>query len=162
MKRLIILIAIIVGVYPINAQSYKIQKAWAFITNTLPGRAMTDEDGRRSRPEPIAERFIYIETNYKGQPKIDSLWYNNIYCTATITAVTELKHKAGVRFADGTPVYIVPKKRNKLWRLQVQPLNSTAIKQADVKKIFVKGKLGNTSFKQQLAGEVELAGQERN
>jgi len=162
MKKIITIAIFLIAGYAANAQSYKIQKTYAFITNTLPGRAMTDEDGRRSRPEPVAERFIYIETNYKGQLKIDSVWYNNIYCTATITAVTEPKHKAGLRFADGTPVYIVPKKGNKLWRLQVQPLNGTAIKQADVKKILVKGKLGNTSFRQQLAAEVELAGPERN
>ena len=142
-----------------NAQIYKIQKAWAFVTESAPGRVMTDENGKEIKPTPAVERFIFVETNYKATPKIETVLYNGKQCQYSITAVTETKHLAGSTYANGKPFYISPKKGNKLWRISITA-NDTVLRSNEAKLITIKGKLGNSSFKQTLYTETRLAGPE--
>ena len=142
-----------------NAQTYKIQKAWAFKTESMPGMVMQDDNGNAINPTPIVERFIYIETNYKSQPKINAVLYNSTIYTATLTAVKEAKHQAGVTYNGNKPFFITPKKGNTLWRISMQPANSTPAP-LSIKIISIKGKLGNSSFKQVLYTEIQLTGPE--
>lgn len=146
-----------------KAQVYKIQKAWAFVTESMPGRVMQDENGNTITPTPITERFIFVETNYKGNIKADSVWYNDKLYKAEAVLIKETKHHAGVIYTNGNPFYIIPKKGNKLWRIDVQPANEqTIITAGVVKKIILKGRLGNTGFKQNISAEVRLTGPEYN
>lgn len=160
MKKTVLVFLFLAAMIEVNAQTYKIQKAWAFVTESMPGRVMADEQGHTITPQPKMERFIYIETNYKNQPKIDTVIYNTAAYKATLSAVKQTKHQAGIIYADGKAVYITVKKGNKLWRIDLEPLNETPLPAGAVKKIALKGKLGNTSFKQTLYTETRLTGPE--
>lgn len=143
------------------AQTYKIQKAYAFVTIFTQGRAPTDENGRRMNPIPITERFIYIGTNYRGKPVIDSVLYNSELFAGTITEIKETKHNAGIKKVSGQPVIISSKKGNNLWRLDLQDVNGKTSLQPGVKKIIIKGKLGTTNFRYFLNTEIELSSPDR-
>ncbi len=147
----------------LTAQVSKIQKAWAFVTESMPGRAMQDENGNTITPQPISQRFIFIETNYKGTIKTDSVWYNDKLYKAQAVLIKEAKHNAGVIYTNGNPFYITPKKGNKLWRIDVEPATGqTVIAAGSVKKITIKGNLGAAIFKQNITAEVRLVGPEYN
>ena len=139
-----------------NAQNYKIQKAYAFVSTFTPGRAQTDEDGRRRNPGTVTERFIYIETNYKDKPLIDSVLYNSEVFTGTITAIKEARHNAGIKKVNKQEVIISPKKGNYIWRLDLQKANGNNLKHEPVKKIIIKGKLGKSKFSYTIIFETEL------
>jgi hypothetical protein len=160
MKKIIAFLFMVTAFCTINAQPFKILKAYAFVTVSLPGTVREDIDGTTNKPELITERFIYIETNYKSQPKIDSVFYNTILFTGTITAINEVKHKAGIKL-NGQPFFIACKKGNHLWRLDLQQLTGETIKPGNTKKITVKGKSGAIRFTQTITTEVELMGPER-
>ena len=85
MKKITGVLLLFVFAVSSNAQNYKIQKAYAFVSSFTPGRAQTDEDGRRMNPGQITERFIYLETNFKGKPEIDSVLYNNELFAGTLS-----------------------------------------------------------------------------
>lgn len=163
MKKIITAALLIFTAAAATAQTYKIQKAWAFVTESMPGRAMQDESGNTITPQPIIERFIYIETNYKTTIQADSAWYNGRLYKTTATLINEVKHKAGITYTNGKPVFITPKKGNKLWRINVQPLTQNAVTAAgSVKKIILKGRLGSNVFKQTIITETRLTGPEYN
>lgn len=147
-------------VFSASAQSYKIQKAWAFVTESMPGvRPMTDENGKEIKPTPIIERFIFIETNYKAEPKIESVLYDGKQYQSTISVINEKKCQAGSIYSNGKPFYITPKKGNKLWRIVITT-DAAMPASNEVKLITLKGKLGNSSFKQTLYSETRLTGPE--
>ena len=125
-----------------NAQNYKIQKAYAFVTSFTPGRAQTDENGRHINPGPVTERFIYVETNYKSKPLIDSVLYNGELFSGTITEIKETKHNAGIKKVNGQAFIISSKKGNNLWRLGLQDVNGKTPLQPGVKKIIIKAAMG--------------------
>jgi hypothetical protein len=66
-------------------------------------------------------------------------------------------------YTDGKPVFISPKKGNRLWRVDLQPATPQKITAAGtVNKIIVKGKLGNNRFTQTITAETRLNGPEYN
>ena len=147
-------------VFSAGAQSYKIQKAWAFVTESMPGaRPMTDDNGKEIKPTPIIERFIFIETNYKAEPKIESVLYDGKQYRSTISVINEKKWQAGSIYSNGKLFYITPKQGNELSRTVI---TTDAGRPAgnEVKSITLKGKLGNSSFKQTLYSETRLTGPE--
>lgn len=163
MKKIITAVLLIFTTAAAMSQTYKIQKAWAFVTESMPGRAMQDESGNTITPQPIMQRFIYIETNSKSPITADSVWYNGTLYTANATLITQAKHQAGIMYTDGKPVFISPKKGNRLWRIDVQPATPQKFTVAGiVKKIIVKGKLGNNRFTQTITAETRLNGPEYN
>lgn len=163
MKKIIIALVALLLNFCLTAQTYKIQKAWAFVTESMPGRVMQDESGNTITPQPIMQRFIYIETNSKSPVTADTVWYNGTLYTANATLITQAKHQAGITYADGKPVFISPKKGNRLWRIDVQPATPQKLTAAGtVKKIIVKGKLCGNSFKQTITTETRLNGPEYN
>lgn len=163
MKQILTTALVLLLSFSLTAQIYKIQKAWAFVTESMPGRAMQDENGNTINPTPIIQHVIFIETNYKGAVKTDSVWYNDKLYKAQPVLITEAKHNAGIIYSNGKPLYITPKKGNKLWRIDVEAVAEKYILTAGtVKKIIVKGKLGNTTFKQSITAEVRLTGPEYN
>ena len=157
MKKLLVILLLSGWAFASSAQGYKIVKAWAFVTESAPGRVMKDDDGKEMKPAGITERFIYIETNYKGAPKADAVLYNGKSFAVSIVPVNEAKHLAGSIYSNGKPSYIIPKKGNKLWKLVI---TDTGMPTNTAKIITVKGKLGNSSFKQTLYTETRLNGPE--
>lgn len=159
MKQIIPLVLLLATGFVAKAQVYKIQKVWAVVTESAPGRVMTDENGKEVKPTPIMERFIYIETNYKTEPKIETVLYNGKTYQSSISAVTDIKHLAGSIYSNGKPFYITPKKGNKLWRISITS-GETVLRSNEAKLITIRGKLGNSSFKQTLYTETRLTGPE--
>ena len=156
MKKITGILLLVVFTVCGNAQNYKIQKAYAFVSSFTPGRAQTDENGRRINPGPVTERVIYLETNYKGTPVIDSVLYNSELFAGIITAIKETRHNAGIKKANGQTVIIAPKKGNYSWRMDLQKANGNNLEHEAVKKITIKGKLGKFKFSYAVTAETEL------
>ena len=144
------------------AQNYKIQKAVAFFTVSLPGMIPEDGNGNKIRPLPLIERFIYIESNYKSKPRIDSVLYNSLYFISSVDSVHQNKITAGVNAATGIPVVITAKKGNRLWKVNLQQRAGSFLAHEDLKKILFTATLGKVSIKQVINVETELAGPEHN
>lgn len=157
--KILFTIVLMMTAFVTEAQVYKIQKVWAFVTESSPGRVMTDENGKEMKPTPMVERFLYIETNYKAAPQIEAVLYNGKTYQSSVTAVNDAKHLAGSIYSNGKPFYITPKKGNKLWRISITA-NENLLRSNAVKLITLKGKLGNSSFKQTLYTETRLTGPE--
>ncbi len=161
MKKNWIIVLLTAASWSCNAQSVKIHKAWTFYTVSIPGRAMTDLNGNIINPQPVIDRFIYIETNYKSRPAIDTVFYNSTPFTGTIDSVADKKLTVGVNASTGRPIVITPKKGNHLWLVSLQPIGGETVARGQVKKIILKCKLGKTRLKQVLPGEVQLAAPDR-
>ena len=156
MKKITGVLLLFVFAVSSNAQNYKIQKAYAFVSSFTPGRAQTDEGGRRMNPGQITERFIYLETNFKGKPEIDSVLYNNELFAGTLSAIKETRYNAGIKKANGQVVIISTKKGNYSWRLDLQKVRGNNLEHKTVKKITIKGRLGKFKFSYALTAETEL------
>jgi hypothetical protein len=161
MKKYCSIIFLLTAYYCSNAQNYKIQKAVAFFTVSLPGMIQKDSNGNTIRPLPTIERFIYIESNYKNKPLIDSVWYNSTFFANTVDLVNQNKITAGINSATGKSVVLTAKKGNHLWKINLQPSGSF-VAHEDVKKILLKATLGKVKIKQVISAEIELAVPEHN
>jgi len=144
-----------------SAQTYKIKKARAFITESAPGTIMSDDNGNPIGPRLILERSIYIECNYKGKPQIDSVFYNGILFIANVADEETGSITVGKKRYSGQPVRIVPKKGNHIWKIDLQQSSGDELTFGKVKKIVIKGRLGKTGFRYTLTRETELATQPR-
>ncbi|MGG9962622.1 hypothetical protein [Ferruginibacter sp. SUN106] len=143
-----------------NAQ-YKVQSAKAFFTSSMPGMQRVDANDNKIDPEPIIERFIFLETRFNGKPKIDTVWYNNILFSATIADKEEAAKMVGVKKNTGTTISLAPKKGNHFWRIDVAQADGHTLKHDAVKKIIIKGKLDKTKFSYTITTETELAAPDR-
>ncbi|MGF2413407.1 MAG: hypothetical protein ACQUYJ_13840 [Ferruginibacter sp.] len=160
MKRIIGLLLLVTAASFCCAQ-YRVKKAQAFFTVSTPGMAMKDEKGNTINPAPAYERFIYIECRFNGKPKVDSVFYNGILLMSSVADKEETTAKVGVRADNGNPVNFIAKKGNKIWRIDLQPLNGNILKHEVVKKITIKGKLAKTTFSHTLTAETELTTPDR-
>jgi hypothetical protein len=141
-----------------KAQGYRIQKAQAFYTITIPGMARRDENGNTITPEPVINRFIYMECKYNGKPKIDSVFYNGTLFKASIADKEETFLKIGVKNNDGYPVIFNPKKGNHIWKVYLEQQGTgKALAHEAVKKIMVKVKLDKVKFSCVINEEVQLS-----
>ncbi len=159
MKKLLGICFILLFFYGCNAQTYRIQKAQAFYTVTIPGMAMSDENGNRINPQPIINRFIYLECKYSGKPKIDSVFYNSIFFKASLADKEETALKIGIKNTTGYPVTLNPKKGNHIWKVYLEQQQGTgkALAQETIKKIVVKGKLDKIKFSYSITEETQLS-----
>jgi hypothetical protein len=155
MKYFCILIGMVMLQHHGRAQSFKIYKGAAFFTASMPGMARKDENGKLIKPQPVMNRCIYVETNYKGKLKIDSVLYNNSFFTTTAEEIKEA-YQVGEKVENRQPVSLIPKKTNRLWKLTLKEGKGVYVKHVDVKKITVKGKMGNTNFTYVITSETEL------
>ncbi len=103
-----------------------IYKAYAYFTVSIPGAQMVDDNGRRIPPVPNVERFIYLECTGKKKPAIGSITYNSILFKATITDVSANSIKVGKRNLDEKEILLKPKKGNRVWKLELQPVIAQA------------------------------------
>ena len=128
------------------AQVYRIQKVQAFFTVSIPGMPMADVNGNTIDPQPIVERFIYVECRFNGKPKIDSVFYNGIFFVATVANKEELQQKIGVKKDTEMPVLLTKKKGNHLWRIDLVQVSGSTLQHNLVKKITIKGRLDKIKF----------------
>jgi hypothetical protein len=143
-----------------NAQ-YRIQKAQAFFTMAMPGMQMKDINGNAVDPEPIIERFIYIECKFNGKPKVDSVLYNGVFCPSVVADIAETVFAVGIKNDNNKLITVTPKKGNRIWRIDVQPTTNKPVIPAAVKKITIKGRLGKIRFSYVLTAETQLATPDR-
>lgn len=162
MKKIWTVILIFAACSSITAQNYKVQKATAFFTVRLPGMIPEDGNGNKTRPLPLIERFIYIESNYKNKPRVDAVWYNASYFTSTVDTVAQNKITVGINTATGIPVVLAAKKGNRLWKITLQQQPGSFLAPEDVKKILLKISLGKNKIKQVVTAEIQLAVPESN
>ncbi|GAB2810493.1 hypothetical protein GCM10027043_07310 [Ferruginibacter profundus] len=120
-----------------------------------------DANDNKIDPEPIIERFIFLECKYNGKPKIDTIRYNGILFSATVADKEEPGVKIGVKKDNGAPVYLAPKKGNHIWRVDVVQADGHVLKHSAIKKITIKGKLDKTKFSCTITTETELAAPDR-
>jgi hypothetical protein len=139
-----------------SAQSYHIQKASAFLTVSVPGTVMVDDKGNQVPPKLITERSVFIETNYKGKPKIDSVLYNGILFTSSVADKETTSLHIGIRKDNEQPVKLTKKKGNHIWQIYLQSPADHDITYA-VKKIVVIGKLDKKVFRYSINAETELS-----
>ncbi len=162
MKKIWIAILLFTASSNSYAQNFKIQKAIALFTVSLPGMIPEDGNGNKLRPLPVIERFIYIETNYKNKPRIDSVLYNSFYFASTVDPVYQNKITAGVNTATGMPVVITARKGNRLWKISLQQPAESFLAHEDLKKILLKATLGKVKIKQVITAEIQINTPERN
>ena len=139
-----------------SSNVHQVQKAQAFFTVSIPGMPMVDVNGNTIDPQPIVERFIYVECRFNGKPKIDSVFYNGIFFAATVANKEELQQKIGVKKDTEMPVLLTKRKGNHLWRIDLVQVNGSTLQHNRVKKITVKGLLDKTKFSQTIAVETEI------
>jgi hypothetical protein len=159
MKKLIAIVLLFGAVY-CNAQN-KVQRAQAFFTVSIPGIQLTDENGNRINPEPIVERFIYLECKFSCKPKIDSVLYNGIWFAPSVADKEEIVSNIGINKNNGVPVLLKPKKGNHIWRIDLVQPGSKILQHESVKKILIKGKLDKTKFNYTIYTETELSTPDR-
>jgi hypothetical protein len=161
MKKLLGLLATVILCFSCNAQIYRIQKAQAFYTLSFPGMAMKDENGNTINPEPIIDRFIYIECRFNGKPKIDSVFYNGILFTAAVADKAETAATIGIKNENGSPVKFNPKKGNKVWKIYLTQASGNTLPHEAVKKIVIKGRLDKIKFTTAINLETQLSTPDR-
>jgi nitrogen fixation protein FixH len=141
-----------------NAQNYRIQNARAFYTVTIPGMARSDENGNTINPEPVINRFIYMECKYNSKPKIDSVFYNGILFKASIADKEDTVLKIGIKNDTGYPVIFNPKKGNHIWKVYLEQQGTgKALAHDTIKKIIIKGRLDKVKFNYVITEEIQLS-----
>jgi len=157
MKKIVGLLILTVVYTCCNAQLYRVEKAQAFFTVSIPGTQRVDDNGNRINPEPITARFIYLECKYSGKPKIDSVWYNGLLFTASVADSEEKTATIGIKKDNGKPVMLKAKKGNHVWRIDLVQPDGKTLQHKSVKKILIKGKLDKTKFSYTIVSETELS-----
>lgn len=143
------------------AQNFRIQKAQAFYTVTMPGMARADENGNTIDPKPIIDRFIYIECAGTIKPKIDALYYGAALFTATVEDKAMTVVNAGINKLTGKPILFVPNKGNKVWKVYAVENGNETVLPVNVKKIIIKGSVAKKIFSVILKTETELTTPDR-
>ena len=157
MKKYLIAILLLAALENCSAQIFKIKKAVAFYSISIPGMAHTDINGNRINPKPITERQIYFETNYKSKPNIDSILYNGIAYTGTLDTVKDTIITVGINSKTGKPIILIPQKGNSVWVINLnQPTNEVDLSNTSINTIILKCKLGKNTIKQVITKEVQL------
>ena len=161
MKKLMAILILAVWCGSCAAQNFRIQKVQAFYTVTMPGMARADENGNTIDPQPIIDRFIYMECAGSIKPKIDALYYGGTLFAATIQdkAITELN--VGVNKLTGKAIQFVPKKGNKVWKVYIVQNGNVAVPPVNVKNIIIKGSVAKKTFTASVKTETELTAPDR-
>jgi hypothetical protein len=160
MKKVLIIILSIACCYA-KAQTPSVQKAQAFVTMTMPGMAMKDDNGNIINPLPIADRFIFLECRFNGKPKIDTVLYDGVLLQAEIADKEETTNTIGIQKENGKPATLSRRKGNHTWKIYLRQMDDQPVNGDTVKKIIIKGKLGKTPFRYMLNKETELTTPER-
>ena len=155
MKKLIGLLSLSIAITSCNAQ-YRIQKAQAFFTVSIPGMQRVDENGNKINPPPTIERFIYIVCSFNNKPKVDTVFYNRMLFSASLADNEDKVFIIGINKNSGKPVKLIPKKGGHLWKIYLRQTTAESLSHEAVNKIIIKGSLGKTKFSYMLTSETEL------
>jgi hypothetical protein len=161
MKKIFGLLVITVWCTCCNAQLCRVQKAQAFFTVSFPGTQFADEQGNKINPEPIVERYIYLECKCKVKPAIDAVLYNGILFTASVADKEEQSNNIGIKKNNGKPILLNAKKEDHVWRIDLTQAGGKTLQHDLVKKIIIKGKLDKIKFTYSINTETELSTPDR-
>jgi len=115
-----------------------VKKARAFYTVTLPGMAIQDENGNTINPVPVIDRFIYIEWGGSKKPEVVNVQYGATVYSAGVTAVEGNIVVPGGDYGDNKKHTISANKRNKLWKLIIDPPGESKNEKQDCKNIVIR------------------------
>lgn len=115
-----------------------ISKAYAYFTMTIPGAQMVDENGNPVPPVPNVDRVIYLDWKGAGGPVVQSVSYNNISMTATITRIEGSTTLVGKKQVDQKDILVKVKKGNTIWKLQLQRVDDKPQEPGVCKNISIK------------------------
>ena len=118
---------------------------------------MKDDKGNTITPEPIIERFIFLECNYNGKLSIDSVLYNGILFSSSITEMEKTSVDIGIKKDNGQPVKLTSKKGNHIWKIELQQSHGKPLSHKAVKNIVIKGMLDKQKFSYKVYLETELS-----
>lgn len=117
------------------------KKVYAYYTSTLPGTQMVDDNGNPVPPKPNITRFIYVESDERKVPEIDSVLYDNISLPASINRVEGNSTVVGNRFQDNEELTITAKKGYALWKIDLMSSPSGKPVPVDCKNILLRIKI---------------------
>ncbi|MGC4103495.1 hypothetical protein [Ferruginibacter sp.] len=144
-----------------QAQLFRIVRAYAFFSVSVPGMQRVDDRGNPVNPDPIIDRVIYIECRFNGRPKIDSVLYNGVLYAATVADKEENVLSIGTRQDNGKAIVLPRSKGNHIWRIDVSQLEGKPLLHEQLKKIVLKGKLNSNKFAFTLISETQLSTPDR-
>jgi hypothetical protein len=158
MKTVLLQVLLILSFASAGAQTNcKVKTAYAFYTVSVPGMQMADENGNPIPPKADINRFIYIEWCGTKKPVIESVLYNNKPLSATLIAVEGDSVILGSNFSNNPDFKIMSKKDNKLWKIELQPVEGNSMPGLPCKNIIIKTKGANAaSCEFKVAKETEL------
>ncbi len=117
-----------------------VKKAYAFYTVSIPGMAMSDENGNTINPIPMIDRFIYVEWTGSKAPVIVNVMYDKKIYQASVTAVDTNSVIPGDGSINNEQHRIKSKKCNSLWKIQIQPSADNKTDKQDSKNIVLRFK----------------------
>ena len=145
MKQLVLISILAITAFASQAQNKcSIYKATAYFTVSMPGTQFVDENGNRIPPVPNVQRIIYLECTGKKEPVIQSIAYDNTLYHAQVSDSTVNTVAVGKRFQDEKAVVLKPRKGNRLWKLELQPVIDKPQSPDACKNITIKLRVNNT------------------
>jgi hypothetical protein len=161
MKKHLFLSGIVMASYFVSfgQNAERIQRAYAFFTSSTPGMIRVDENGNPVKPDPIIERFIYIECPGTKTPVITTVLYNKTAYTPGIARVDEMNVHVGKKNENGQEIVLTPKKGDRFWKLTLEDPNGRV--PADAGNIIIQGKTGGKTYKFYVYKEIQLLAPQR-
>ena len=132
-----------------------VYKGYAFSRVSYPGRNRTDDNGNSiSKIDTVY--FIYIECIDNLRPIIRSVSYNKKLFGVSIFPVDQFLVFIGKQI-KGIPVYINPKKGNRLWKLELSLSDKLRIySPKEYNRFILNGQINHHPFSYIIQSSIEL------
>jgi len=156
MKKIILFSAMLFGIFGYAGAQSVIVSAQAFSTTIIGGMPRKGNDGRVINPVPQVNRFIYIETNGKARPELETILYDNIAYKAFAVDSSRTLVIAGTTAKGKQVVLETANKNNYIWRINVAPVDVNKSLTGTAGTITLKGKAGGIEFTSKLKKETTL------
>lgn len=145
-----------IGLSSFSQTNCSIKKGYAFYTVSHAGIAVSDENGNTINPEPVINRFIYIEWSGSKKPKIENVTYDKKLYRAGITAVKGNSVFPGDDIGNNKDYKISAKKNNSIWKIEIQSSANDKTIGQDCKNIIIKLKGTDRTCTFKLLKETQL------
>ena len=155
-KILLSAIFLCIGLSSFSQTNCSIKKAYAFYTVTVAGTAMADENGNTINPEPVINRFIYIEWSGKKKPVIENVMYAKMTYAAGISAVTGKSVIPGDNIGNNKEHKIFANKSNSIWKIEIHQSADNKNTEQGCKNIIIKLKGTDKTCEYKLTKETQL------
>jgi hypothetical protein len=139
-------------------RQYGYQKGLFYFKQKHPGNIMVDDNGQPINSTDTIQ-FIYVEVKGTNEPAIEEVMHNGKSYAAAVFSASPSEFQIGIRKLDGKKEVLQPKEGNKIWKLELTPLeNKTTIKNNG--PTIIKGKLAGKPFLWRIHQTIELAADE--